>query len=462
MPWQQAYAPVAGSPALSAGAAAKASTMDEFLGSLSKIQPGQLADGRARVAAATQSLFGYDLGSASCFSSEVAQSTQYACAAQAVAQGYDNTPNASAVAAVGAQLSVNTATYGMLIGAIYELLAKRRVAAHYIFIPGVIKPGGKDTDVFVDQRPSYDATAAKPSTIVYFAIGSKGANTKTPSYGAAPSLPVCVTGNALDLSVPFAGLPIYFRSHQVLLRAGAQTYDLPAAYNPLLGYHASLDAAQSSALAAGGTATIESKWGFLSLTSPPVHLVEPHPAVWTLEPQAVVSGDSQATLTFTDGDAGMGSCVQSVIVQDAVGHPLPVKSLDREANTVKVTLDAGAALGPSGTAVVDEPNEPADAAVSFELLPAMPRITSAIAYLPHGTLVLRGTGLKYIDTVALERTGITFGNGTPGEDGSWTFTATAPAPYQAQWEHQTMAISYTLMAPDKRTAAVGADVQYEP
>ena len=43
---------------LSASAQVKASTMDAFLKSLAMVQPSELPDGRARVASATQSLFG--------------------------------------------------------------------------------------------------------------------------------------------------------------------------------------------------------------------------------------------------------------------------------------------------------------------------------------------------------------------------------------------------------------------
>lgn len=446
---------------LSAGAQAKASTMDEFLRSLASIQPGQLADGRARVAAATQSLFGYDLGDSACFSADVAQSTQYACTAQAVAQGYDAQPKANAIAAVGTQLSVNTATYGMLIGALYQLLAKRRVNAHYIFVPGVIRPGAANTDVYVAQRLSYDATAAKPSTIVYFGIGSKATSAKTPAYGPAQPQPLCVTGTTLDVPMPFNTLPVYFRAHHLVVTASRDTFTLPATYDPLLGYGAELTGAQHAALAGGGSVKIASTWGFSSLLSPAVGIVEPHAATWSLAgaPQ-IVSGGASAQLTFTDGTAGMGSCVASIDVHDALGRTLSVTKIERERDRVTATIDASNALGPAGSAVVNESTLHPSAALVFDVLPPMPIVSSAIAYLPRGTLVLRGTGLKYIDNVTLVRTGVTFGDGVPDADGSWTFVAQAPTVYQPRWQHETMAISYTLQPPDKRTAAVEANVQF--
>ena len=96
------------------------------------------------------------------------------------------------------------------------------------------------------------------------------------------------------------------------------------------------------------------------------------------------------------------------------------------------------------------------------MLPALPSISSAIAYLPKGVLMLRGTGLKYLNTLTLEHTGITFGTGTPSADGSWIFTAQHGATYNPVWEHQTMAIEFTLQPPDPRTDAVEADVEYAP
>jgi hypothetical protein len=449
---------------LSAGAQAKASTMDEFLRSLAQIQPGELPDGRARVAAATQSLFGYDLADAACFAPDAAQSTQYACTAQAALQGYDSEAHPNAVAAVGAQLSVNTATYGMLIGALYQLLARRRVAAHYLFIPGALKPGHANTDVYVDQPLSYDATAAKPSSIVYFNVTPASPPKSVPSYGAPPSLAVCVDSSTLAIDVPFTGLPVYFRSHEIAVHAAGGSFSLPASYDPLLGYRATLSAAQLAMLHDGGEARVTSTWGFSRFTSPAVHLIEPRAATWTLDPEnaPVVSGERNAELAFTDGGAGMGSCVASVDVTDAVGRALPVSSIARAADRVSVTLDARDAIGPQGSAIVRESEQPPNAALSFSLLPAMPDVTSAVAYLPHGTLVLRGSGLKYINTVTLERTGLTFASGTPNADGSWTFTLTTPPAFQPAWEHETMAIAYSLIAPDTRTGAVEADVRYAP
>lgn len=449
---------------LSAGAAAKASTMDEFLRSLASIEPSELPDGRARVESATQELFGYDLADTPCFNSSVVQSTQYACAAQAVVQSYDSAPRMNAVAAVGAQLSVNTATYGMLIGALYTLLAKRRVAAHYIFVPGVIKPGSSKTNVYVDQPLSYDATAAKPSTIVYFSIGSKKLNEKQPAYGPAPSLPVCVDGNTLRFSMPFSGVPVYFRAHDVDVHAGKTSFGISASYDPLAGYSAVLNAQERAALASGATAKLSSEWGFERIVSPDFAVTVPRPAAWSIAADStLVSGSSAETLVLSDGNAGMGSCVKSVQVTDALGRALPVTDLKRARDAVTATIDASQALGPSAQAIVNENGEAPSAPVTVPLLPAMPQITSAIAYLPHGTLVLRGSGLKYIDTVTLERTGITFGNGQPNADGSWTFTAAStPAAYQPAWQHETMAISFTMTPPDARTAAAPADVEYRP
>jgi hypothetical protein len=450
---------------LSANAAAKESILDSFLGSMSSIQPGSFNDGRSRVEAAAQSLFGSNLGSEACFSSSAAQSTQYACAAQAVTSGYANSPSPNVAAAVGTQLAVNTATYGMLIGSLYELLAKRRVMAHYEFVPGVIKPGSSSTNVYVHQQPEYDPSAAKPSTIVYFEIGSQGTNPGEPSYGAAPALPVCLAGNTLDVTMPFSGSPAYFRSHTMVIKAGPHMYEVPASYDPVQGYSASLTSAQRKALANGGSAKIRSAWGFRLFSSPAVGILEPRAATWALQknpPADIVSGDGSATLTFTDGNAGMGSCVQDVTLHDGLGAALPVSDTARTKNSVTVTLDATDAQGAAGSAVVNESGNFASTALTFPIYPAMPKITSAIAYLPKGELVLKGTGLKYINTVTLEHTGIVFGSGTPSPDGSWAFTARKHAAYVPAWEHETMAISFTLEPPDTRTDAVEADVQYAP
>jgi hypothetical protein len=450
---------------LSASAQAKASTMHAFLVSMADIQPSQLPDGRARVSAATQSLFGSDLGDSACFDATAAQSTQYACVANAVAAGYDKTPSSGIGAVLGDELPIGAATYGMLIGTLYALLAKRRVAAHYTFVPGVIKPGATTTDVYVAQHLQYDATATKPSTIVYFTVGSHATSPKTPSYVAAPELPVCFTGRSIELDVLFSGLPIYFRSHTVTLKGAADSFTVAATYDPVLGYRAELTAPQFTQLASGGTATVSSTWGFDTFRSGPVRTIEPHAVVWSLRTgggDRVVSGDKASTLTFEDAGAGQGSCVQSVAVLDGLGHTVPVTSLERTKDTVTVTLDASTALGPNGSAILKEGSDIATAPIPYALFPALPSITSAIAYLPKGVLVLRGTGLKYINTVTLERTGITFGAGTPNADGSWIFTAAHGATYKPAWEHETMAIAFTLQPPDTRTDAVEADVVFAP
>jgi hypothetical protein len=451
---------------ISANAEAKASTLESFLGSLSAIQPNQYSDARARITAATESLFGYDLANEGCFDPSVAQSTQYACAAQAITSGYENTPKPNVVAAMGSELSVNTATYGMLIGALYQLLAKRRVIAHYIFVPGVIKPGSASSAVYVDQQPEYDATAAKPSTVVYFEVGSKATSPATPAYGPAPALASCLNGPTLHVAMPFSGLPIYFRSHRMLIRTPSQTFDVPATYDALSGYRASLTPGQVAALSGGGSVTVSSLWGFDDFDAPSVDVVEAHPAQWQLRQKAgtvdVVSGEKSATLTFTDGTAGMGSCVQSVTVTDGLGHAIPVTNLERTKDAIVATLDASNAHGAAGSAVVTEMGDITGAPLAFSIYPAMPSITRAIAYLPKGTLVLQGTGLKYIDTVTLEHTGITFGNGAPNADGSWTFTAQRAPSYDPAWEHETMAVSFTLQPPDPRTNAAEADVIYSP
>ncbi|HEX8805674.1 MAG TPA: hypothetical protein VF741_01950, partial [Candidatus Aquilonibacter sp.] len=449
---------------VSSAAQAKASTLDVFLTSMASIQPNEVPDGRARVASATQSLFGSDLGDSTCFTSVVAQSTQYACAANAVASGYGKTPTIGVGAVIGDQLPIGTATYGMLIGTLYALLAKRRVTAHYTFVPGVIKPGSSDTSVYVAERLQYDATAAKPSTIVYFTVGSQAAGSKAASYGAVPQLPVCVAVHKVNLDVPFSGLPVYFRSHAVTLKTAAASFDLPATYDPVLGYTADLTAAQFSQLDGGAMGTITSDWGFDAVHTAPFTVIEPHPAKWTLQNDSehLVSGNKASTLTFTDGGAGQGSCVQSIAVLDGLGHTVPVTKLDRTKDTVTLTLDASNAFGATGSAVVHQAGDLSATPVAVSVLPALPAITSAIAYLPKGVLVLRGSGLKYVNTVTLEHTGITFGSGTPNADGSWVFVAQNTPTYKAAWEHETMAIEFTLQPPDTRTDAVEADVQYAP
>jgi hypothetical protein len=449
---------------VSATAQAKASTLDAFLTSMASIQPDEVADGRARVTSATQSLFGSDLGDSACFTTAVAQSTQYACAANAVASGYGTTPTVGVAAVVGDELPIATATYGMLIGTLYALLAKRRTTAHYTFVPGVIKPGSSATDVYVAERLEYDATAAKPSTIVYFTVGSQASGSKAGSYGAVPPLPMCLAGDKLNVDVPFSGLPVYFRSHDVTLKTAANSFDLPATYDPVLGYSANITATQYSQLAGGATGTLTSAWGFDDVHSAPFSVIEPHSAKWTLENSSehVVSGNKSTTLTFSDGAAGQGSCVQSIDVLDGLGHAIPVTKLARTKDAITITLDASNAQGATGSSVVKEAGDISAAPIAVSLLPALPTITSAIAYLPKGTLVLRGSGLKYVNTVTLEHTGITFGSGTPAPDGSWVFAAQNTPTYKAAWEHETMAIEFTLQPPDTRTDAAEADVQYAP
>lgn len=446
---------------LSANAQAKDSTLGQFLTSLARIDPQHLQDGRQHVIAAAQSLFGYDLGSAQCFASNLPQSTQMACAAQAAARNYDNVPKTNLVTAVGSQFPVEAATYGMLAGAIYELLSKRSVDADYLFEPGVIKPGANSTDVYVQSQPSYDASASSPSTIVYFAIGSRATNPDNVGYSAPSALAQCLSGTSINFSAPFNGSPIYFRSHTAIVHAGEQTFDLPVTYDAVTGYDASFTPAQAAALKGGGTIRLRSTWGFDTLESPPQKIVEPQPATWTLASGSpyLVMGQKSGTLTFTDGGADMGSCVSSITLKDATGTTIPVSNLTATNDTVTVQADPSKALGPTASAVVNEGSSIASSPASVALFPAMPKVTHAVAYLPKGTLVLEGTGLKYIDTVTLERTGITFANGTPNADGSWTFSATN-ASYQPAWEHETMAISYTLQAPDPRTAVAQADVQY--
>jgi hypothetical protein len=246
------------------------------------------------------------------------------------------------------------------------------------------------------------------------------------------------------------------------VQGGGKTFEVPTSYDALNGYHVSLSAAEKAALSGGGTVRIRSTWGFDSLESPPMKIVTPRPAAWSLQNGPLVMGQTGGTLTFTDGGAGVGSCVQSVAVKDATGNTIPVTDIQRDNDSVTVTLDPENALGPSGSATVSEANGITSAPLAVTLLPPMPHVTRAIAYLPKGILVLQGTGLKYINTVVLERTGITFGAGSPNPDGTWTFSTQHPAPYQAAWEHETMAISYTLQAPDTRSAAAQADVQYAP
>ena len=406
-----------------------------------------------------------DLGDEACFTTAVAQSTQYACAAQAVASGYGAEPKVAVGTVIGSNLPVAAATYGMLLGTLYDLLAKRRVAAHYLFVPGTIEPGASQTNVFVNEQPEYDATAAKPSTIVYFTIGSHATSPNAPSYGSVPSVPVCLAQHTLKVDVPFSGLPIYFRSHSVAIASASATFDVPAMFDPLLGYQADLSAKQYAQLAGGGSARIESSWGFGAFRSQPFPFVEPKNIAWSLPHPSgvtVVQGDNASTLTFSDGMHDQGGCVTSIVVKDGLGRAIPVSNIVRSANSVTATLDASNAGGATGEATIEEPGGDSSSPIPFTIYPALPSVTSAIAYLPKGTLVLKGTGLKYINVVTLEGTGITFGNGTPRADGSWIFAAQTPTSFEAAWEHETMSISFTLQPPDPRTDAVEADVDYAP
>lgn len=449
---------------LSATAEAKKTAMESFMHSLSSVQPQQISDARSRVAVATQSMFGYDLADQACFDSAAAQSTQYACVANAVAQGYDSTPNVNVAGAAVSQLSVNSATYGMLVGTIYQLLMKRRVEANYTFIPGAIKPGQDATDVYVNEQPQYDASGAKPSTIVYFEVGSRSTTPQKPGYTSTPSLPVCVAKDGVDLNMLFNGSPSFFRSHHVIVDAGSTHDELAANYDPLNGYSAPLTSDQYASLANGATAHVESTWGFDTFQSSAIALITPHAASWQLQDpsSSLISGNTSETLAFNDNGAGMARCVQSVTFTDGLGHPIPVTNVDTTKDTVAVTVDASKAQGAAATATFNEMGNVASNTIGLSLLPSLPAVTSAVAYLPKGVLVLRGTGLKYIDSVTLQQAGIVFGNGTPNKDGSWSFRADEHAPFQPAWEHETMTISYSLVPPDKRTAAAEADVQYAP
>ena len=450
---------------ITASAVAKQSTVQVFMHSLSGIQPGQMNDAHTRVAAATRSLFGYDLADAPCFTQSVAQSTQYACAAQAISSNYQTPTTGNVTTMLGNQLSINAATYGMLLGGLYQLLSRRRVEADYTFLPGALKPGASSSNVYVNEHLHYDPSAAKPSTVVYFQIGSQATHPQEPSYGAPPSLPVCLAGGSFDASVPFSGLPVYFRQHNVKFKTPSDTFDVPAFYDPLAGYHADLSQSQLAQLSSGGTARISSVWGFDLFTSPEIAVVEPHDAQWKLNDAnavSVVEGQKSATLSFNDGNGGMGSCVQSITVRDGLGHDVPVAHLDRSADSITATIDTSNAGGANGSAVVTQAGGFSSPALAFRIFPAMPSIAQAVAYLPQGKLVLRGTGLKYIDRATLQGAGIVFGNGKPDKDGSWTFDAQTPTSYEARWQHQTMTISYTLQAPDPRTNAVEVDVQYAP
>ena len=447
----------------SESAKAKASTLDDFMKSLATVGGGDYSDGRARVTAAAQSLFGYDLGQASCFTPNLPQSDQYACAAQAVATNYQRPTAVSVTSALGSQLSIETATYGMLIGAIYELLAKHRVDANYTFTPGALNPDASNTDVYAQERMQYDPAASKPSSVVYFQIGSEPIGADDPSFGGIPSLPVCMSDATFNVSVPFSGLPVYFRAHSVSFSDAGGAFAVPAEYNSVTGYTAQLSPKQLQQTG-GAHATLQSTWGFDTFNSAPIALVRAHPVTWTLAPSsaAIVQGQKAVQLAFNEPDDGIGSCVSSVTVSDGLGHQLPVTDMQRSQDGVTVTVDATQAQGSVGAAVVSENGDIASQTIALPMLPAMPAITAATAFLPRGELVLKGTNLKYIDKITLENTNIVFGNGQPeAQDPSqWVFTALTPTSFKPVWVHQMMAISYTLLSPDTRKDAAEANVEF--
>ncbi|MGZ3498341.1 MAG: hypothetical protein ACXWNK_18060 [Vulcanimicrobiaceae bacterium] len=451
----------------SANAKAKASTLDEFLKSLSSVSGGQYSDGRARVTSATKSLFGYDLSQTSCFTSDVPSSDQYACAAQAVATSYQTPTAVNMTSALGNQLSVNAATYGMLIGAIYQLVAKRRVDASYQFVPGAFNPQASNSEVYSQHGLQYDPSASKPSSVVYFQVGSEGVDASDPAFGAAPSLPVCLSGSTFNATIPFSGLPVYFRSHQVTFSTSSGSFSVPATYDPVKGYTAKLSSTQLMQVKDGGSATVGSVWGFDTFTSTPLDVVMPHAVTWAFDAkttQNFVQGEKKVQLGFADGGGGVGSCVDSVDIRDGLGHPLPVVSLQRSKDEVYATVDASNAKGDIGSAALIENGIVASKPVSFTIRPAMPTITKATAFLPKGVLVLTGSNLKYIDKITLEKTGIVFSNGVPdpNDDSTWDFTASGTATYNAAWPHETMEISYTLAKPDTRADAAEVNVEYAP
>ena len=447
----------------SESAKAKASTLDDFMKSLATIDGGDYTDGRARVTAAAQSLFGYDLGQASCFTPNLPQSDQYACAAQAVATNYQRPTAVSVTSALGSQLSVETATYGMLIGAIYELLAKHRVDANYTFAPGALNPDASNTDVYAQERMQYDPAASKPSSVVYFQIGSEPIGADDPSFGGIPNLPVCMSDGTFNVIVPFSGLPVYFRAHNVMFNGGGSAFAVPAEYNSVSGYSAQLTPKQLQQIG-GAHATVQSTWGFDTFASAPIALVRAHPVTWTLASSSatLVQGQKAAQLTFNEPDDGIGSCVSSVTVSDGLGHPLPVTDMQRSQDGVTITVDASHAQGSVGAAVVNQDGNIESKTIALPMLPALPAITAATAFLPKGELVLKGTNLKYIDKITLENTNIVFGNGKPNaqDDSQWVFTALTPTSFKPVWVHETMAISYTLLSPDTRKDAVEANVEY--
>lgn len=449
----------------SSNAVAKASTLDSLMRSLRAADGAAAADGGARVEAAATTLFGTAPGTTGCFAGGTGGATEYACASAAVAADYQTPTNVAVATTLGSQIAVNAAPYGIIIGALYELLAKRRVEANYQFVPGALKPPARSTNVFAESRLQYDPAGTKPSSILYFQIGSQGRRGTDPSFGAAPSLPACVTKSKLSVAVPFSGLPVYFRAHSVTVTTPSGAFDVPATFDPVNGYGATLSRSQIAAMRDGATATIASDWGFETYKSPSVELVVPHEVPWTLDAQnsqTVIAGGTGTTLTFADAGAGMGGCVSSVTIYDGLHHPIPVTSVKRSRDAVSVTVDASGARGAVGSANVILDGGIVGNAVAFDVLPALPNITKATAYLPKGVLVLAGSNLKYIDTVTLDGSNVTFGDGQPidGNEGAWQFVATSAPEYRAAWEHETMTITYSLEPPGKRVDSSEVNVVY--
>lgn len=449
----------------SSNAVAKASTLDSLMRSLRSSDGTAAADGGARVEAAATTLFGTAPGTTGCFAGGTGGTAEYACASAAVAADYQTPTNAAVATTLGSQIAVNAAPYGIIIGALYELLAKRRVEANYQFVPGALKPPDRASNVYAESRLQYDPAGTKPSSILYFQIGSQGRRGTDPSFGKAPSLPACVTKSTLSIAVPFSGLPVYFRAHSVTISTPGGAFDVPATFDPVNGYSATLSGGQVAAMRGGATATIASDWGFETYRSPSVELVVPRAVPWTVDAQnsqPVVAGENTATLAFSDGDAGMGGCVSSVAVYDGLHHPMPVTTVKRSRDTVSVTVDASSARGAVGSASVILDGGIVGNALAFDVLPALPNITKATAYLPKGVLVLAGSNLKYIDTVTLNGSNVTFGNGQPvdGNEGTWQFAATSQPEYRAAWEHETMTITYSLEPPGKRVDSSEVNVVY--
>lgn len=449
----------------SSNAMAKASALDTLMRSLRKADGIAAVDGGARVEAAATTLFGTAPGTVGCFAGGTGGATEYACASAAVAADYQTPSNVAMATTLGSQIAVNAAPYGILIGALYELLAKRHVEANYQFVPGALKPPHRSSNIYAESRLQYDPSGAKPSSILYFQIGSQGTRGSVPSFGKVPRLPACVTKSTLSVAVPFSGLPVYFRAHSVTVAAPSGAFDVPATFDPVNGYSAALSPEQLAAIRNGATATIASDWGFNTYKSAPVELVLPHAVPWTLDPpttQSVVEGAKSATLTFADGGAGMGSCVSSVTVYDGLHHPMPVTSVKRSRDNVSVTVDAANARGANGSASVTLDGGIAGNALAFDVLPALPNIVKATAYLPQGVLVLSGTNLKYIKSVALDGSSVTFGNGQPidGDVNTWQFAATSAPEYRAAWEHETMTITYALEPPGQRADSSEVNVVY--